>query len=607
VVGALSDWLTSTFAADKALGSSPEFHRIDRVPRRTWTAQEGEDLRVRMTSVLRTPGGSQELRLPQAIALAEIGTQGAGFFPLKVGAGKTLISLLAAYVLGAKRPLLLMPAALLARTQREMGPLMKEWLIPRSIRPMSYQFLSQEANANVLEFWRPDLIICDEAHKLKNRRAACTRRVKKFLEKYPETRFVVLSGTMQKHGVKDYAHLLRWSMKQNATLPANEGELEQWAEILDEGVQFRRMRPGVLLNWCTDEDHAKAKGDETRSARLGFQRRLLETPGVFATPGEEVAASLIVGAIRYQANPSTEANFGKLRKEWTTPDGWTLALAPHVWAKARELALGFHHIWDPRPPEKWLNARKAWAKYVRSILADSRHLDSELQVWNAVRRGELGDPDGEALQAAWAAIKDTFTPHVKAVWHDDTALKVAHRWIEDGPGIVWVEHVLFGERLASLTGCDYYGSQGVNSKGRPIEDERGDRPVIASIQANGTGRNLQRFARNLITSLPQGADILEQLIGRTHRDGQTADEVTVDFLVGCAEHLEGFWKARADAEMARDTMGQPQKLLLADIDVPSVDEMRLWPGARWTRTAQAAGAEGITNMMLLAALENIRG
>lgn len=593
------------FCSDQFLGDSPEFQRILRIPRRTWTPEAAETLRQRMTAVLRTPEGTQELRVSQAISLAEIGTQGGGFFPIRVGGGKTLISLLAAYVLGAKRPLLMMPAALLARTQRDMGPLMKEWLIPRSIRPMSYQFLSQEANANVLEFWRPDLIICDEGHKLKNRRAACTRRVKKFLEKYPETKFVVLSGTMQKHGLRDYAHLLRWSLKQNATVPANEGELEQWAEILDEGIQFRRLRPGVLLKLCTAED--ELGNDETKAARLGFQRRLLETPGVYATPGDQVACSLQISTIRYQANAATEANFSKLRREWTTPDGWTLALAPHVWAKARELALGFHHIWDPRPPEKWLNARKAWAKYVRDVLSHSRHLDSELQVWNAVRRGEYGDPEGEELQAAWAEIKDTFTPHVKAVWHDDTALQLSKNWIQQGPGIVWVEHVLFGEKLASLTGCEYFGSQGVNSKGRPIEDEKGDRAIIASIQANGTGRNLQHaFSRNLITSLPQGADILEQLIGRTHRDGQKADEVTVEFLVGCAEHLEGFWKARADAEMARDTMGQPQKLLLADIDVPPVDEMRTWPGSRWTRTAQAAGSEGITNMMLLAALENSR-
>jgi len=64
--------------------------------------------------------------------------------------------------------------------------------------------------------------------------------------------------------------------------------------------------------------------------------------------------------------------------------------------------------------------------------------------------------------------------------------------------------------------------------------------------------------------------MIEQLIGRTHRDGQEADEVSVDVLLGCAEHYEAFSRALDGARAAADTLGHDQKLLLADVTMPDV-------------------------------------
>ena len=96
--------------------------------------------------------------------------------------------------------------------------------------------------------------------------------------------------------------------------------------------------------------------------------------------------------------------------------------------------------------------------------------------------------------------------------------------------------------------------------------------------ANSTGQNLQMFSSNLIISCPSGPATMEQLIGRTHRDGQEADEVSVDILLGCVEHYEAFTRALDGAKAAADVLGHDQKLLLADVTMPDISGRRgpLW-------------------------------
>lgn len=593
--------MTELFFAKEAVKATPELRRILSIPRRSWTPEDADDLAKKLTAVLRTPNGEMSLRPHQAIALAEIGTQRGGFFPIRVGGGKTLISLLAPYILGAVRPILILPASLVEKTAIEMGRLMKHWLIPRNIRIVSYEILGRVQSQNLLAAHRPDLFVLDEAHRVKNPRAGVTRRFKRYMAEHPDTPVVVMSGTMIKHGVRDFAPLLRFALKANAPVPDNDDELEQWGECLDDNVPLRRLRPGALLDLCTPEERQLP---ELQAARVGFQRRLLDTPAVVATSGDSVSCSLYCQGRKYDTNAVTDVNFSTLRNAWETPDGWSLSQAVDVWRHAGELALGFHYVWDPRPPEEWLQARKAWAKYVRDVLSHSRHLDTELQVRKAVAAGEL--LDGRDILADWARLEPTFTANQKAIWHDTSALELSKNWMAEKPGIVWVSHREFGMKLSALTGAPYYGQGAVNRQGQPIMDEKGDRSIIASIRACSTGQNLQHaFSRNLIASALNGADVCEQLIGRTHRDGQDADEVSVEFLIGCAEHVEAFARALAGAEMARDTLGQPQKLLLADISVPTVETMRTWPGARWSRTPLESGV--VDTKLLLARLLESEG
>lgn len=591
--------MSSSPFSTRAISRSKELSRILDIPRRTWTPEDAQALADRLTALLKTPHGTMSLRPTQAVALAEIGTQKGGFFPIRVGGGKTLISLLAPYVLGARRPILLAPAALITKTESERGQLMAHWEIPLNLRAISYELLGRDQAKTTLTDHRPDVIIADEAHRLKNKRAGVTRRLTRYLAEHPDTIFIALSGTMIKNGLADFGRLLRWALKDRAPIPRDDHELEDWATCLAEDVPLRPVRPGALLELCNTEE---LREEELTAARVGFQRRLLETAGVVATPGESVACSLYVSDLPYRVNPVTESNFQTLRSLWQTPDEWSLSQAVDVWRHARELALGFHYVWDPRPPKEWLEARKNWAKYVRDILSHSRTLDTELQVSKAVSAGILSD--GLAFFQEWEKVKPSFSANQRAIWHDDHALNVAAGWMEEGSGIVWVEHRQFGAKLSALTGAPYFGQGAVSPQGEHIRDERGNRPVIASIRGCGTGQNLQMFARNLVTSVPNGADVWEQMLGRTHRDGQKADEVRCQFLAGCAEHIEGLGRALTKARMAAETLGQPQKLLLADVTAPGPEVLGSgnYQGARWTRTPITSGSD--TNDLLARILES---
>lgn len=575
--------------SERSIRLTSELERIIAIPRRSITPEQWADIAEQLTAVLKTPGGAQKLFPIQAMALHDIGTTGAGFLPIGVGCGKTLISLLAPYVLNAKRPLLLLPAALISKTLREIPKYAKHWRIHPDIRLFSYEMLGRVQASAELESYNPDLLLGDEIHKLKNKKAAVTRRVARFMHDHPGTSFIGMSGTMMRRGVEDFATILRWCLKGNAPVPKSEHETEEWAQALDDKVTDEaRFEPGALLRLCTHEEITSDEGlrNPVTIARRGFQRRLTETPGVVASAGngsESVSCSIYVKAVLYEMKPITNAHFHKLRNTWMTPDDWTLYQATDVWRHARELSLGLHYVWDPRPPQPWRDARRDWHAFVRETLSRSRTLDSELAVANACDAGTL---PGEALQA-WREIRNTFIPNTVAIWHDDTVLKLAAEWMKK-PGIVWTSHAHFARRLAQMTGARYYGAEGYTDDGAHfIEDAQLGDVAIDSVNANREGRNLQAiWNRNLLIGPPNGADALQQLIGRTHRTGQLADEVSFDILLGCREHAQAWRKAMAGALAIRDTLGEEQKILLSDIEWPTEDEIGAFPGPRWAVTEE---------------------
>lgn len=573
--------------------------RILALPRREPVAPEGlaEELTELLADTSKCPGAKlsptakglcsvcgtpMRLRPLQALALHDIGVNGGGFLPLDVGEGKTLISLLAAYVLDARTPLLLLPATLIQKTAREMRELARHWLIPTNVRMMSYQMLGLVQSARDLELYAPDVIIFDESQKVKNRDAAVTRRVERYLDAHPETKVVAMTGTIMRKSLRDFAHTLRWALKDMAPVPLQDHEVDEWALCLDDRIEneFQRVEPGALLELAKPEEIAEY--GELVAARRGFRRRLRETPGVVASAatGTAVDVGLTIQPLKYDVSPAMSGHFEVLRNEKVAPNGDELWEAADVWRHAKEMALGFYQRWDPPPPEEWRAARKAWFQFVRGVLSRSRTWDSPEHVAQACDMGKLPNAQLEA----WRKIKDTFVPNPVPNWVDDSALQVCIRWMRQGPGLVWTEHVPFAERLSKMTGAKYYGAKGLAADGQFIDDGDPNKSVIVSVDANREGRNLQRkWSRNLITSPMEGADVWQQLLGRTHRPGQMRD-VEVDVLLGCAEHARAWTKAVAGAFAIRDTVGAESKLLIADTDAwPDADEMAMWQGARWQR------------------------
>lgn len=565
------------FAQSTKVPLSAELIRVSKMPRRSWTPEQAEAVACELTEVLRTPHGTQTLRPIQAVALCEIGTVGGLLGVMSVGSGKTLTSFLAGEVSEATRPLLLVPAALVGKTERDMAVLRQHWHFPEFTRVRSFELLGRAQAAELLEELAPDLIVIDECHRVRNLKAAVSRRVRRFFAKHPEVKCVALSGTMTKRSLHDYAHLARWCLPADGCpLPTKFTDLEFWADALDERKeQLVRAEPGALKILC-NEDEAREwdMGAEHSAARKAFRRRLIETSGVVATYETAVDASLTIQAVEPPASPVIDAAFQTLRT-WETPDGWPIADGLSMFRHAREVSLGFYYVWDPRPPQHWLDARRQWCSFVRQTLKHSHKLDSELQVRRAY-------PDAPELQA-WKAVEKDFTPNTHAVWLDDSVLGFVSEWARDRKGIVWTEHQCFGDRLARDFGLPYFGKKGVNKEGLPVEQHPAGEPLVASIQSNSTGRNLQAWSTNLVTSPPPNGQGWEQLLGRTHREGQEADEVYVDVLMSCLEHVGAFDQALKDSRYVFESTGAPQKLLLAGINVLGADDIVFREGARWQK------------------------
>lgn len=555
----------------------------------------------------------------QAWGLVEIQQVEGLLGPIAVGDGKTLLGLLAAMVMPHCRvAVLLIPPQLrdqLLKTDWDFYG--QHWHLPNlgngrwfdpnkpTLHVVAYSELSTAKNSDILDRINPDLIIADEAHLLRNAVAARTKRFKRFFSSHPDCRFCCWSGTLTTRSLKDYAHLSGIALGDGAPTPLHWPTVEEWAGALDPSDWPTGI--GDLSKFCDPGEHV----------RDGFRRRLECTAGVVSSPATmSCPASLTISERPVETPKGIHDALGKLYGTWQRPDGEELVSALDIHRCAKEISSGFYYHWIwPRQEaleirKTWLNARKEWHRELREKLKHSREfMDSPLLLTKAAIRwfdgyvhiehththgascynyNQHGDPTTLKCERPthenrievppftkhgplptwesetwleWKAKRDTAEPETEGVWIDEFLARDAAAWAGSNLGIVWSEHDVFGRRVAQLADRPYYGA-GADASARVIT-EGGSRAIVASIRAHGTGKNLQAFARNLFANVPSDAAQWEQALGRTHRQGQLADEVTVEIYQHTPPVREALQKARMYAQYIEQTMGGSQKLLRA--------------------------------------------
>ncbi len=632
--------LTDYSGGVRGVPKSTELTRILNIPRRVLDPSTVDDC----TFVFALPWSKMKLWPLQSAALVEACQANGLFAPLGVGAGKTLITLCLYEALSSTRQVILLPPQLKKQLFNKLLPeYRKHFKMPDvfanagdkpGIYVIGYSELSSVKKADILDRIKPDLVVCDEAHSLRHKDSARTKRFLRFMRENPGTRFCALSGTITTRSIKDYQHLIDLALRKHSPVPSGHSELQDWSNAIDV-VSDKAMQPGALMEFCNEEETQQALLNPKAAVRSGFRRRLVSTLGVVASTEDALGSSLVIRRLDLPMPQIVLDVIEGTNKTWSIDYNEYEQTRPveskddalSLNRSLRQLASGFFLRWNWKDQQKdveWLTARKAWHQEMRGYLATQSRagLDSPLLLAraaaeayaleqeserleaHALEAGELNSaelalylkeleekkviPEGaredcvrpgagvrmlkrlakNALKkirwraeswAAWAAVKHRTLPPVDTIWIDLFQVHDAIAWANgsDKPSIIWVEHPALGEKIAEMSGIPYYGA------GR--DATFAEEPVIVcSIKAQGTGKNLQRYCRNLITTMPANGTTFEQLVGRTHRPGQTADEVEVDWYGHTEEMVSAFDNVLQDAKYQAATMGQAQKAIIAD-------------------------------------------
>lgn len=517
----------------------------------------------------------------QAWALEEIEQVGGLLGPIGVGHGKTGLDIMAPIAMpGCKVAVLLIPPNLrqqflrdyLAWSEHFMTPTLvlddKMYLKPGMpvLHVVPFSKFSRATATMLLESIQPDTIIIDEAHKARHPQTATTGRILRYFKKFPKTRLCCWSGTLTSKSIKDYAHLSSFALREGSPLPLDPNVVVQWSQAIDPSDWPAPL--GDLYKLCRPGEHIYS----------GFNRRLIETPGVVATKAGAIDAAINIHERLAGVPDQIRHMLVDLRNSWTRPDGEEFVDTLSVQACARQLACGFYYRWKfPRGEsaeliDAWFAARKSWFRELRMKLKDRREsLDSELLCRNAAIRAAAGYKGDlpvwhSEFWEPWAAIKDQVQPEPEAVWIDDYLIHDAAAWAHKHRGIVWVKHGAFGRRLSKESGLPFHAG-GLGAEER-ILAETGKKSIIASIKAHGTGRDgLQlKYCEQHVADPPASGDEWEQLLGRLHRIGQEADEVDTWVYRHTAELRDAVDDAVLKARYIQGTLGTYQKLLSANCD-----------------------------------------
>jgi hypothetical protein len=475
-----------------------------------------------------------------------------------VGEGKTLALQLVPRVTGMRAPLLMIDAQGRKSLALEREKWARFYDLPE-IPVLPYSMLSQPNCWRVMDEIAPDGILADECHALGRLNAARTKRFVRYVVARPNTRFFGVTGTLSAGAIQDFAHLAEIALREGTPLPIDPALLTAWGVVMNEkgkpdAACFRSLKPLAL--WAGISPETTKREPYQRALNV----RLRTTPGFIFGTGKSTPAKLVIAAWRPSLGAPTKEALGRLSKTWERPNGEELADTLEFHATSRQLALGFYYsqVWRGEPDTEWIEARKRWNSEVRQEIAyrSAPGYDSIATITKTLLA--TGRP-AKLLDAllAWQAVRERKGPDSVGHWLDMgqivQAIALANTLQNQGRNVlIWYRHNFIAAGLESL--------------GVPIYRGNLPKPPLAAVSVARYNRiwNLQAFDASVILEPVASGDIFEQLLGRTHRNGQTSPTVEAHVNLGSWPANTAFRAAVNKAHTMRNTLNLPHRLLTAD-------------------------------------------
>lgn len=476
-----------------------------------------------------------------------------------------------------------------------------------------YSQLSTKDAEDILNLIEPDLIVFDEAHAIKNPKAARTGRVIRYLSRKPNTKVVALSGTITSKSINDYHHLITHALNENSPLPLEPALAQNWSFVLDAKADPSDAQVGPitpLLAWSRTHFPKEKLPIGVPGFRKAYKIRLNTTPGVVSTGDNEIGVSLIIENTPVDLKPVQETEeYRKLirlmtdvEELWRTPSGDEIEYGFHKWRYLYELTSGYYYNLRWPTVEELQSRQRLSADEAQAYLVEAQVHHEALQDYHKKLRRWLeyqgrprldtpllvssnmaahGSRDvGADLFGAWRNAKDLefegmperlSEPKRICDFRIRHAVEWARKHDEDGTGaLIWFHHDTAGRWLAEELkaagiDCIWCPSESIRkgSNATVLDQKNKDRIMVVSMGGHGTGKNLQHFQEQLFLQFPRKADLLEQVIGRTHRNGQDADELVIHTMnTSMFDHLNTA-ACLVDALYIHQTTGARQKAIYA--------------------------------------------
>lgn len=493
---------------------------------------------------------------------------------------------------------------------------------PRGVFILPYSVLSTEDGSELLRVIKPSLIVFDEAHNLKNKNSTRTRRVAKYIKDF-KPKVVILSGTITNKSVKDLAHLSEWALGDTSPLPLDTDAVYEWAAVVDsdgnnwDPVREQRVGTGPLrplITWSNQHFKHEQLDANVEGFRRAIQNRFLTAPGVVASPADSLGASLLMNnePAKVAEDYPGWAELKKFDRDidilWQSPSGDELEWAMHKFRYRYEVSAGFYHRLDWPDEAQW--AEKHGIQYDEACAiveaaklhhAKLQEYHKELRDWLKYHNIEgLDSPMlvgrnmhehgeqfvGRRLYTAWKAAKDLAFDGMpqrisRPVRVCDYKVQAAVQWAkgQDRGGIIWYVNQGLGvwlQECLTAAGIDAVhcpaGNQFNDILTNAAAPDRFRKAfAVCSIMAHGTGKNLQYFDRQFFVQFPRPEETAQQVLGRIHRKGQTADEVVTATCITTDIDEISLAATLNDSVYVFETMGSRRKVLFATWEpMPSI-------------------------------------